>query len=129
MTDLFDFAPAPVVSSGPVPREIAPGVVWDEAAEAEFREAHASLRRSFDGKWMLPQFAPDVMREAIWAVEIRLHQRFVKARMQEANKVYDPAEKRALVARWLRDYGQARVDELTGLAKNAQFRREVVEAW
>lgn len=129
MVDLFDFAPAPVVSSGPVPRELVPGVVWDDAAEADFRKAHEELRSRFGGKWAAPQFADDAVREARWAVEIRLHQRFIKARMEEASRVWEPDEKRALVARWRREYGNARADELVGLAKSDHFRKVVREAW
>lgn len=134
MDDLFAFtAPAPesasVVSSGPVPRTIMPGIVWDEAAEKSFRAAVAELRTKFDFKWSQARFAADVEREARWIVEIGLHQKFAKERMAEADRTWEPAEKRALVARWRAAYGATRTEMLVNMAKSEHLKRVIREEW
>ncbi len=114
--------------SGDVPRELIPGIVWCEKAEAEFVErTKAFLRTS-------PLPASDAlkecaMREARWAVEIRLHQRFTKARVQEADRCFSPADKRQLVTQWKKLYGEKRAFALVDIVKSDRLKAKVLEAW
>lgn len=122
-----------MISSGPVPRELMPGVVWCEKAEAEFAEVFSGLMRKYQSA-SNAAFAHEnpedcATREARWVVEIKLHQRFMKARVQDAMRCVSPDAKRRLVADWKREYGVERTDRLIAIVKSDKLKQTVLEAW
>ena len=122
-----------VFSSGDVPRELLPGIVWCEKAEAEFVQmATEYLRKAnrFGDESEPPAEVRDAaLREARWAVEIRLHQRFVKARIQEAGRCVSPSQKRSLVDGWKRQYGDERTSRLVRMVKSENLKATILEKW
>lgn len=118
-----------IEASGPVPRVLVPGVVWCEKAEARYVEtAQAHLDRLGD-RAADPSFQALVHREAKWAVEIALHQEFVKSRFQEAGLCRLPHDKRSLVARWREAYGNERTDRLLSMLRHDKLREAVLGGW
>lgn len=121
------------ISSGNVPRELMPGVVWCEKAEAEFAEVFAGLMRKYESasKAAFAHEAPEecATREARWVVEIKLHQRFIKARVQDAMRCVSPDAKRQLVADWKRQFGVERTDRLIAIVKSDKLKQTVLEVW
>lgn len=121
-----------MISSGIVPRELAPGVIWDEYAEKEFREKAESLlsrKKTFVNIAYKDDVEQTAIREAVWAIEIRLHQIFIKKRIEEADRCFQPVEKRKLVERWSGLYGKPRTDSLLRMVRNNEFRRTVLRKW
>lgn len=117
------------LSSGPVPREVIPGIEWCHRAEVEFvRIASEFLRKLGDSAERLDA-RESALREARWVVEIRLHQRFCKARVLEAGRCATPDAKRRLVADWTRLYGEERTERLLRMVRHEGLKQTVVEKW
>ncbi len=122
-----------VLSSGDVPRELMPGIVWCEKAEAEFVQmatVYMSRANRFGDESDLPaEVLEAAVREARWAVEIRLHQRFVKARVLEAVHCVSPQQKRCLVDDWKRQFGDERASRLVSMVKSEKLKNTILEKW
>lgn len=123
---LFDSA-ATVPPSGEVPREVAPGVLWDAFAEAEYAATvEAMTQHGLMGRGYR---LDDAVRSARWAVEADLHRRCIRREIEIGERsLYDPEAKRALVARWQQEYGALRADELVRLMKS-ETRRTILKEW
>lgn len=118
-----------MIESGPVPRELIPGIVWCEKAESEFVElAVAFLSKQGDRKER-PEVVESSIREARWAVEIRLHQRFCKARVVDANRCCSNSEKRAVITKWRQLYGDERSLRLQRMVRDEKLNKTIVEKW
>lgn len=115
--------------SGAVPRELIPGVVWCEKAEAEFVEFATGFLRKQGNKAECHEIVESSIREARWAVEIRLHQRFCKARVVEANRCSSNVEKRAVIAKWRQLYGDERSSRLQRMVRDEKLNKTIVEKW
>lgn len=100
--------------SGTIPRELAPGVVWDDAAEEAYQERAAIMQH--DGR--MPQEQAE--QEARWAVELSLHHQFQTKQVARARACRTPQEKLALVAEWTEKYGKDRADRLISAVKGGQ---------
>lgn len=118
-----------MIESGPVPRELFPGIVWCEQAEARFVEFAQEYLRKLGDRSETPGFREAAIREARWAVEIDLHHKFTKARVLEAGRCVSPDSKRKLVAEWKRLYGVERTDRLVGMLKNDKLKQTILEKW
>lgn len=122
-----------MTSSGAVPREIMPGVIWDETAEKMFTDNLKSLmsRKPFSNLGVTPcfDFEKSAIQESIWMVEIKLHQLFIKRRFNEASSCYTPNAKKLLVERWSGLYGRSRTDRLIRMFRNVELKKTVLEKW
>ena len=103
----------------PVPRQIAPGVIWDEAAEASF----LNLRELLIERGNDEVFAE---REARWTTELVLHRRLVADQVRAAMACATPADKRALYGWWVKKLGQAQAERLAVFAKDEKMRARVI---
>jgi hypothetical protein len=101
-----------VTPSGPVPRELVAGVLWDAKAEERYQERAAIQQH--DGNMT----REDAEREALWSVEAELHRFFVRDRVFEGQGCSSPQEKRDLVARWTSLYGEPRTTRLVAVLKD-----------
>lgn len=115
------------VSSGDVPREIAAGVVWDDEAERCFVDMVKAMTTF--GLMGRGYSREDAERSARWAIEASLHRKAIKREIVAATRCRSPDQKREIAARWRRDLGQARADEIIRLMKDSHARKVVVEEW
>lgn len=103
------FSEATGISSGAVPREIAPGVIWDDAAERRFVEA---VRHDITfGIMGNARPRADAEKSAREMIEAGLHSQFISRELVKAQRCGSPDAKRALVAEW-RKLGDVRAEEL-----------------
>lgn len=110
-----------MIPSGVVPRELVPGVVWDEVAEALYQEKVEALRPRFVNE-------DQVQTEARWQVELVLHRRFLAEQMRAASNCFTAADKRRLYAWWQQRFGNERAQTLANYAKSDSLRKASV-AW
>jgi len=116
----------PNISSGQVPRELAVGIVWDESAEKEFVDAYEDFVRRYERSDSPPEFYDFALREARWAVEIRLHQRFLQARLREG--ISCPSDQRKkLVEKWTKLYGELRCQTIVRLLRDKDATKKILE--
>lgn len=111
------------LSSGPVPRELVKGVVWDEHAESRFLGyvpdfMGTKLNMSLEG----------AIREAKWAVEAWLYRQMWFREIKAAVECERPAEKQRLVKDWIARYGRQKAQEFADAVLNKK-RVEVVLKW
>lgn len=123
-----------MITSGTVPRELAPGVIWDQAAEKDFVEKYNALmtrKKPFSNVAITSDFDVEktAIQEAVWSVEIRLHQIFIKRRIMEADTCRAPFEKKRLVEKWSGLYGKRVTERLLRMVRNHDFRRIVLRDW
>lgn len=101
-----------------VPRTLPSGVVWDEAAQARFVvQRDALLVRGLD--------LESADREARWSVEGALCRARYRRELENARACVDDREKRALYARWQREYGPQRAAYLARVVKSADASKAV----
>lgn len=116
-----------MISSGQVPRELIPGIVWDDAAESRFvlfaEQILAKANQKIDG------WRESCLREALWAVETDLHRKFIKARVMEANRCTSNQDKRAVIANWRSKFGDERASRLQRIVRDEKLNKTVVEKW
>ena len=110
-------------SSGDVPRELTPGVVWDRHAEKRFVQAVSEWRRG-----RIPLTDEDAEREARWGIEASLYRRFWCRVMSEAKACRTDQEKREAYRRWVEKFGKQRADEIAAKARDHKF-VEVACGW
>lgn len=124
MLDLF--AAPPEVVSGAVPRTIAPGVIWDEAAERRFVEsvrymvAHGLMGRGYPRE--------DAERSSRLAIEAGLFRKMLRRELEEAARCRTDASKLEIDARWKRELGMVARNELVKLMRTP-LPKNVLEAW
>lgn len=106
------------MGSGPVPRTIAPGIVWGEEAEADFSELVMEMAARMS--------RADAEREARWVVELQLCRRFYMTQVGRALRCTTADAKRALYAEWQRLYGNERASRLARYVKNERTSRTVM---
>lgn len=111
-----------MIPSGNVPRTLCPGVEWDERAELRYIE----LTRQFRAKGMT---GADAGREARWAVEIALHQAFVKRLVIQGCECRTDEAKRAVFVEWRTRYGLEVAQSIAGIIKHDALREKVVKSW
>lgn len=104
-----------------VPRLLAPGVVWDEVAEA----AYLSALELFIARGMTPARAD---QEARWSVELSLHRRLIGEQVRAGLACRTPADKRTLYRWWVSKLGQTKADELAALTKE-RWMADKVKGW
>lgn len=98
--------------SGAVPRQLAAGITWDQAAEDEYQAKLAALLDS-------GRYSPEMCaREALWAVEGQICRAFYRREVLRANRCSSPFQKRVLFSEWQRDLGRARADSLARMVKD-----------
>jgi hypothetical protein len=123
--DLFAVAEA-VPASGPVPRTLAPGVIWDEAAEIRFADGFRVMRtRGLAGRGYSIE---DAARSMAWAVEAELHRKLIRREVEAGIRCGDDVvSKREIFARWRREYGQVRADEIARLTADYGAKQAVLK--
>jgi len=106
------------MASDSVPRVLQPGIVWDESAEARFVAARDALvARGLD--------ADTATREARWSVEGALCRAMYRRELEQASACVDVSQKRALYARWKREFGPQRAAYLARVVKSADASKAV----
>lgn len=115
------------ISSGVVPRELIPGIVWDAAAESRFVSLAEAILAKANQK--VDGWHESSLREALWAVESDLHRKFIKARVLEANRCTRNEEKRAVIANWRGLFGDERASRLQRIVRDEKLNKTVVEKW
>lgn len=115
------------ISSGLVPRELFPGIVWDDNAESRFVECATVLLRKANQK--IDGWEASSLREARWMVETDLHRRFIKARVIEADSCSSDNAKKLLVRRWKEMYGVERSDRLVRIVRHGELKKTVLMDW
>lgn len=116
------FAAADGIASGPVPREVWPGVIWDEACEDEFGKILLDWRTRFPKTALEERWAKQAEQSARWAVELDLLNRTIDREVQKAKALWEDADKRRLHTEWLRTYGATMTASIVGRVKNPGFR-------
>ena len=111
------------MSSGPVPRELVAGVVWDAAAEELFLSHRDSMVLS--GRFTEKQAA----QEALWSVEAGLHRRFIKGLVVRGDQCQYDREKQEVFAEWRRLYGSERAGRVAAILKDAKLKAKVLAEW
>lgn len=116
-----------MICSGVVPRELVPGVVWDESAESRFVSLAEAILSKANQK--IDGWHETSLREARWAVEADLHRKFVKARVIEANRCTSNIQKKAVIADWRKKFGDERASRLQRIVRDVKLNQTVVEKW
>lgn len=112
------------LSSGEVPREPYDGILWDEAAEAEWRKDVDRWRERFPAVAADPAALEQAMSSARWHVELELITRAIRAEFAVAERTHDNHAKLALRERWRAQYGWQMTELLLRVAKDP-FRYKV----
>jgi hypothetical protein len=99
-----------MTASGLVPREIVPGIEWDEAAERDYLAKLEVL------KLRMPEAT--AAQEAKWAVEGALCRRHISDEVGRANRCRSDTEKKNLYTRWIKLFGEKRAKALARMVKD-----------
>lgn len=116
------FAAAEGVSSGEVPREIWPGIVWGDEAEKLFVDEVMEWTILFPKVALEPKMRKQVEDSARWAIELALLRSTIDREVEAAKRCYDAAEKRTLHTEWLRRYGAEMTATIVRSAKDPALR-------
>lgn len=104
------------LSSGPVPRELKKGVLWDAKAETKFIGYVGDFLNS-----RLKLSLVDAVREAKWAVESWLYRQMWFREIRAASTCESPAEKQRLVKDWIARYGREQAQRFADAFLNKKF--------
>lgn len=115
------------ISSGVVPRELMPGIVWDEAAESRFVSLADGILAKANQK--VDGWHESALREARWVVESDLHRKFIKACVIDANSCTSVVEKKAVITSWRKRFGDERASRLQRIVRDEKLNKTVVEKW
>lgn len=115
------FAASAGVSSGEVPREPFPGVVWDEAAEDEFGRLYLEWAERFPKTALEESWRNQTIQSCRWAVELRLLNETIDREVKRASALWEAADKRRLHTEWLRTYGADLTASIVGRVKSPGF--------
>lgn len=116
------FAADAGISSGPVPRVVWPGVIWNEAAEDEFGAIVLEWKNRFPSTANEPRWLEQTMQSARWSVELGLLQATIRREAAKAAALWEAADKRRLHAEWLRTYGATMTASIVRAVKDPQLR-------
>lgn len=118
--DLFGAA-APE-ASGQVPREVFPGIVWDEKTEADYLKTVRQWAERFPAVAGEPKARAQVEQSTRHMLELELLNMTIDHEVARAEKLFDAADKRRLHTEWLRLYGARITDTIVRRVKDPGLR-------
>lgn len=116
------FAAAAGVVSGEVPRDVFPGIIWDESCEDEFGKAVLEWRERFPKVADDPKALASTIQTEIWAIELRLLRETIVREANEAAILSEPHAKHAIHTRWLHRYGAELTHVITRATRDPALR-------
>ncbi|MFL5900981.1 MAG: hypothetical protein ACJ75S_07255 [Solirubrobacterales bacterium] len=116
------FAAAEGISSGEVPREVWPGIIWDEAAEDMFDKIYRDWADHFPAIALEERARAQALQTSCWHVELHLLRSTIAREAAAALELFDAAEKRRMHTEWLLTYGAKLTDAIVRACKDPQLR-------
>lgn len=116
------FVAAAGISSGLVPRDVWPGIVWGEDEEAEFGKMVLEWAKRFPKVADDPKARASTEQSARWAIELQLLRSTIAREAEAAAKLSYGHEKQAIHDRWLRTYGAELTSVLVRAVKDPALR-------